>query len=178
MLGHPDRPAPQALLLAAELAVTLRLSQLPEVLVHLDLEAELGGDRRRRLARASQRTGPQSVDPEFAEVPGRLGGLRSPTVGEPVADIVGQVAPRLGVRDGFAVADEMGDQARAGYWETQASGSSVRAVTCFGSLPLIRWAIVTSSSTLRMLARSATQTSWSGSASPSYSSVSGRLERT
>ena len=60
----------------------------------------------------------------------------------------------------------------------QASGSAASARTCSGSSPAARSASVTSSSTLRRLARTATHTSRSGSARPVYSICSERTPRT
>ena len=58
-------------------------------------------------------------------------------------------------------------------WDSHASGRAVISAISGGSSPEATSASVSSSSTARMFARSATQTSWSLAAGPAYSTVSG-----
>src|SRR3954447_9807445 len=89
--------------------VALRLPELAELVVDLDLQPELVGDRGRRLARAAQRAGPERVQLEVAEVTGSLGRLRPAKIGEAITDLVGEVPAGLRVGRGLAMAEEVGD---------------------------------------------------------------------
>ncbi len=75
VLGHPDRPAAQALLLEAELAVAVRLAQLVQGLEHLDRKLERLGQGLGRLARSAQRA---RQDPRGAELAQVLARPRAP----------------------------------------------------------------------------------------------------
>ena len=104
----------QALLLAVELVVASPSRSSMQVLVDLDLETELGGNRRGGFLRAPQWARPEAVDPQacrgcFAA----SAAWRVAAIGKAVAVGVGEVAAGLGVGDRLAVADEVDDQAAA-----------------------------------------------------------------
>ena len=108
VLGHPDRPAAQALLLEPELAVAVRFAQLVQGLEHLDRKLERLGQRLGRLSRAAQpaRQDPRGAEP--AQVLARLACLAPAQLGQPVALLAGQRhRPGGGVRGGLAVAEEV-----------------------------------------------------------------------
>src|SRR5215207_1182434 len=68
--GHPDRPAPQPLVLERELLVALRLAQLLELVELLDREPETSAEDVRRLARPPEGAGQHPGRARPAQVAG------------------------------------------------------------------------------------------------------------
>src|SRR5665213_2137783 len=91
---------------------------------------------------------------------------------------VASARPRPAPRTGIAAAGAVGMNLLHEFRVTHESDSVVKRVTASGSSPRRTWPSVTCSSTSRSAPRTAIHTSFTCLASPSYSSVSGRIPRT
>src|SRR5665213_1708924 len=91
---------------------------------------------------------------------------------------VASARPRPAPRTGIAAAGAVGMNLLHEFRVTHESDSVVKRVTASGSSPRRTWPSVTCSSTSRSAPRTAIHTSFKCLASPSYSSVSGRIPRT